>query len=292
MSITAITLSDPARGISYPLVPNDAVRTATLEFTATVREASEDRAAADGALDTTQWLGAGAVTVELAAVDTVADVMDSLAAFLVPWSRPYLVVTDGEWATPRQVRLRFGSHAHPYEMPGYRAVQLAWTAPDGVWEDTAAQAFTVAAGVADVTGLAVTSAAGVAVTSSLGVRMPASQAAGSSSVLVSGTARPRWVAKLYGPCTGPKLTRDDTGQSLNFTDALVIAAGDYLELDSAAKSADYLSDPDASRLKYLDFTTSEWFPLDSGVNRLRYHATSGVAPGTVAQLTVRPVWMP
>lgn len=292
MTITALTLSDPARGLSYVLKPNDAVRVADMEFTATVREVAEDNAGADGSYDTTQWLGAGAVTVTLAAVDTVADVLDAVAQFLVPWSRPYLVVSDDEWSSDRQVRLRFDSQTHPAELPGYRQVQLAWKAPAGLWEDTSQPVYEIAADVPDLTGLTLTGSNGVSITAASGITFPASTTSGSAIVTVAGSARPRWKAKLYGPCTGPKLTRDDTGQTLNFTDGLSIPDGDYVELDSAAKSALMLSQPDSSVLAYLDFAASEWFALDPGSNLLRYHGTTGTTAGSICELVVYPVWMP
>ena len=121
----------------FTLIPSDAVRVADYEITATVRGVSEDHATADGALDTTQWLSAAAVTIDLAAVNTgtpVAATMDSLAGLLLPFARPYLVVTDSEWSSPRQIQLRFSSHTHPYEQDTYRAVQLAFVAPRGLWE--------------------------------------------------------------------------------------------------------------------------------------------------------------
>src|SRR6185437_7199494 len=116
--------------------------------------------------------------------------------------------------------------------------------------------------------------------------------AGSSIVTIAGNARPSWRARLYGPATGPILTRDDTGQSLAFTPSLTLGAGEYVEVDSVNRSALLLSQPDASRLAFLDFAASEWFPLDPGVNRLRYHASGGTTGGSICNLTVFPVWLP
>src|SRR6266487_1186676 len=138
MAVTSMVLTDPARGLSYTLIPSDAVRVADYEVTATVRGVSEDHATADGALDTTAFLSAAAVTIDLMAVNLgtpVAATLDSLSGLLLPFARPYLVVTDSEWSSPRQLQLRFDSHTHPYEQDSYRAVQLAFKAPRAVWED-------------------------------------------------------------------------------------------------------------------------------------------------------------
>jgi hypothetical protein len=294
--ITGVLLSDPARGLSYQLLPNDSILVADIEFTATVRPVAEDQANADGTLDTTQWLGSGAVTVNMTVAgdgpQTIGAALDSVAAMLLPWARPYLVVTDDDWPSPRQVQLRFDSHSHLYESHNYRQAQLSWVAPRGLWEDTAQVTASIAASAADLTGLAFTDTAGVAVLATTGFRLPASTASGDTIVTMAGSARPSWTARMYGPATGPKLSRDDTGQSVSFKDTLVIAAGDYVDLDSAAKTARRLGDPDSSVLGSLDWAASEWFPLDPGPNQLRYHATSGTGPGTVCQVTAVPVWMP
>jgi hypothetical protein len=295
MAITSMVLSDPARGLSYTLIPNDAVKVADYEVTATVRSVSEDHATADGALDTTQWLSAAAVTIDLAAVNLgtpVAATMDSLAGLLLPFARPYLVVTDSEWASPRQIQVRFSSHTHPYEQDNYRAVQLAFVAPRGVWEDQTIQQFTLGADVLDTTGFVFTDTAGAVVTDAAGFTFQPSTSAGSSIVTVAGNARPAWRARLYGPAAGPVLTNDTTGQSITFLGSLLLGAGDYLELDSANRTALLLSQPDASRLAFMDFANTEWFPFDPGVNRVRYHAASGTGAGTACFLTIYPVWLP
>lgn len=295
MTVTGMVLSDPARGLSFTLIPNDAVKVADFEVTATVRGVSEDRATADGALDTTQWLSAAAVTIDLAAVNTVLPVLptlDQIGGLLLPWARPYLVVTDSEWSSPRQIQVRFDSHTHPYEQDSYRQVQLAFKAPRGLWEDTAIQQFTLAADVTDTTGFVFTDTSGATATDAAGFTFQPSTSAGSSIVTINGNTRPAWRARLYGPAAGPILTRDDTGQSLAFQPGLILAAGDYLELDSSSRTALLLSQPDASRLQFMDFGQSQWFPFDPGVNRVRYHAASGTTGGTICNLTIFPVWLP
>jgi Siphovirus-type tail component, C-terminal domain len=290
--ITQMTLSDPARALTYVLIPSDAVKVGTFEVTAAVREVTVDAAGGDGSLDTTQWLSAAAVTLELTATSTVTTVLDMLGGFCVPWSRPWLVISDDTWTTARQIQLRFDSHAHPYADPSYRSVQLAWKAPRGLWEDTAVQSWTLAADVPDTFGLPVFADRGVASLAASGVAVMASASAGSSVLNVGGNARPHWVARLYGPASGPVLARDDTGQQFSFTPDLVVAAGDYLELDSAAQTVLLNSDPDASRLGFADFTASEWFPLDPGPCHLRYYSASGAGPGMSAVVTCVPVWFP
>ena len=298
MTVTSMVLTDPARGLSYQLLPNDSVRVADFEVTAAVRAVSEDWANADGSSDTTKWVSSAAVTIDLAAVgaaggDSIGQVLDKIGGLCLPWARPWLVVTDTEWPAPRQIQLRFDSHSHQYELDTIRQVQLSFKGPRGLWEDTTLQIFDIGADVPDSTGLVFTSASGTLAHSATGYVFPASTGQSPSVIGISGNARPRWTAKLYGPATGPKLTRADTGQSVNFTDGLTLGAGQYLQIDPQARSALLGNDPDASRLANLDFATSEWFPLDPGqANRLRYHASSGTTGGTIAVITVNPVWFP
>jgi hypothetical protein len=298
MAITGLTLNDPARGLVSVIKPRAGVALQGLEFTATVRESAEDYAQADGSLDTTAYLGAGAVSVAISIPSGDRSLMDELAAYLVPWSRPYLQVTDSGWASPRLVRLRFDTHQHPITTgTGLRRdIQYSWKAPRGVWEDTTTQVFILGGDVPDSTGLIFTDSAGATVTDNLGYVFNPSTSAGESVVTVVGTARPAWRARLYGPATGPALANDTTGQAMAFLNTLALGPGDYLELNSGpgdlAKTANLNGDPSASRLAFLDFAQSVWFPLDPGPNRLRYHAAGGATTSTQCELTIWPVWMP
>lgn len=291
MTITGMALQDATRGYTYTLIPSDQLKVGQIEVTPSVRESVASLAAMDGTDDQSAYLGAAAVTLNLTVICDVADTLDALAGFCVPWSRPYLLVTDDEWAWPRKIQLRFDSQSHPQVSGSYRSVQLAWKAPRGVWEDTAVQRAVIGADVPETTGMVI-AATGLAVTSGSGYLFPATTAGGSSVLLVHGNARPAWRVRLYGPATGPKLSRDDTSQVLAFTDGLILGAGEYVELDSAARTVRLLSQAAQPRLSYLDFTVSEWFPLDPGPNQLRYYATAGTGPGSVADLSIWPVWLP
>jgi hypothetical protein len=97
--------------------------------------------------------------------------------------------------------------------------------------------------------------------------------------------------RLYGPCAGPRYTNDLTGERLEFSEDLVISAGEYLELDTRERTALYMSDPDASRLHLMNFEVSTWWRLAPGVNRLRYNPISGVEVGSQAYITYHPAWL-
>jgi hypothetical protein len=104
-------------------------------------------------------------------------------------------------------------------------------------------------------------------------------------VTVPGSMRPPWTARLYGPCTGPKLTSDTLGQDIIFFDSLVLAAGQYVEITSG-KTANLLSDPAQSVLGLVDVPNTDWWTLEPGIaNLIRYHPSSGAASGAVLTFT-------
>jgi hypothetical protein len=296
--ITSIVLSDPDRGMSSVIKPREGIAYQGHQFAPAVRVSAADRLGEDGQVDSTEFLSAGSVSLNLSFYTGSRDLIDEVTSYCVPWARPYLVITDDEWQTSRQVMLRTDTYQTPIERGRglIRECQFSWSAPRGVWEDQSPQVTIIAASAGDTLGVAADAAKGVVVTSA-GVRAMAAEAPGVSQVFIRGNTRPRWRAKMYGPATGPKLSRDDIGAGIEFRDDLVLSSGEYVELDRAGKTALAMSEPGASRLGFIDFTRSAWFPLDPAgpgnlPNLLRYHASSGTGPGSILELTVWPVWMP
>jgi hypothetical protein len=300
--ITSATLLDTTRGLQLVLNPRPGVLALhAIEITPTVREVTEDWAQADGALDTSQWMSAAAVTLGITVMPSQPGVLDQLTQFLAPWARPYLIVTDTDWLAARQIQLRADPWQHPLEIRGggsikIREMQLAFKAPRGVWEDSNIQIFDLGAVLTDTNGMVFADTTGVVVTDTAGYIFPASSTSGSSIVNVNGNTRPAWRARMYGPCSGPQLSNDTTGQSLSFNPTLVLNPGDFLEVNSGpgtlARTANLNGQSDSSRLSFMDFAASEWFPIDPGANNIRYHPVSGGSVGAICELTIYPVWLP
>jgi hypothetical protein len=458
VTVTALTLTDSVRGLTSAVKPRDGIAFQGLSLDSTVRAVAGSRPQADGSLDTTSWLGAGAVSLSLNLYTGDRALLDELAVFMDPSYRPYLIVDDDGWAGERRVMLRPDNwtKAIATGAGAQRVVQMQWQAPDGFAEDNALTIVTLTPLLTPGTGLpfkagpglpldnyltgqsatfvggngnwnaagncavandatdghstgsslkltstaagdmfaasstagniltiagvpcsggdqlnvgawfkALTSAracqvgadcydaAGVlagsvydtvhAVTDStsawsqaagtvtapagshrarLSVKVlatgaggeahrmsdpfisrmgqqatvaaaldwPAGSAAGDSLVSVPGTMRTWWTAKLYGPCTGPKLANDTVGADLRFTDSLVLAAGDYVEVSARDRTAYLLSDTSLSRAQFLDWGATAWWALVPGDNLLRYHPTSAGA-GAQAEITFRTAWM-
>lgn len=287
---TSITFKDDARGLSSLLKPRfDGIAFQGLDVQGTVREVMDDTPGQDGADDLTEFASAAAVTLTLKYYGRFRALMDEVEAFLVPWSRPYLLVADDEWAGPRVLRVRYSTANKPV-VTGTgltRVCAYQMKAPAGVWEDAAPVSYLIPGVTGGTGGLHLDATSGMHFDSASGMHFTASSVSADSIVTVTGNMRPPWTALLYGPCTGPQLYNDTTGEAIIFTDDLVLTAGQYVELDFSARSANLLSDPGSPRLTYLNWPASTWFDLTPGANLLRYAPTSASA-GAQCQLTFTP----
>lgn len=256
-----------------------------------MREVTEDRTDDDGERDTTTLFGGRAVSLELVVVDERAStevLLDQVKRFLHPRSRPYLHVTDDGWGGERRIRLRVDQWDEPYE--GYaashsRPVQFQWKAPDGVWEAAASTSVTVSADISQAVGLSFPVTFPVAFT--------ATQAAGAAMVDSPGSVPSHFTARLYGPCVGPRLVNQTTGEEITFVDSLSLAAGDYIEVNTRDRTA-YLtvngSASQVSRLNSVDFTVTSWWRLEPGTQVVRYAPPLADA-GAAAVIDYRACWL-
>lgn len=296
MAFTTITLTDAASGLSSVIRPRDGVAAASLDVQPAVRAVADPVAGADGTRDITQLMDAAAVTLTLvlspaASGARMEDFLDEIAPLLAPWRRPALICGNDRWTGLRQLTVRFDSKTSPVDNPETMSLALSWKAPAGCWTAVTPSEFDLPASFSSTTGLHMKPTTGLTVTATTGIDMPASNVPSASNVAVAGSLRPPWIARLYGPCTGPKLANDTTGEDFIFTDQLVLAAGQYVELNFAARTANYMSDPAQSQLSKVDYANSSWWTLEPGItNVLRYHPTSGGSAGAV--LTFTPAWMP
>ena len=293
MTYTAITLQDPVSGLSVPILPADGVSAQILDVAAPARAVAEDRVGAHGSYDTTRYLSAAAVSLSLllypGVTQTPEKFWDALGPLLNPGLRPVLVVANDQWPQPRQLTVRYDSTAKPFSDVTNWPVQISWVAPAGVWESSVLTTAGIQSLIASTTGFEFGSSG--AVITSAGYVFPATSQPSPSQVTSAGNAASQWQALLYGPCVGPRLANDTTGQTLEFGTGLTLGLGDYVLLDSATQSAQLNSDPSpsASVLKYLNFSTSAWWLVQPGLNIVRYYPSSADA-GAQAQLSFRAAW--
>lgn len=295
MAVNSITLTDPVSGYSVTILGAPGVSTASLEVEPAVRAVTEDRVGSHGAFDTTLYLSAAAVTLNLLLYDpdgtpAQATFLDALGPLLGPGMRPSLIVGDDEWASLRQLTVRLDSMSKARSDPTNWPVQITWAAPDGVWENTAQSVLDVPVTLPSTTGIIVTNTTGLHISATNGLDMPPTSSPGEFQVTNPGTVASQWTAQLYGPATGPKLANDATGLTLEFTDHVVLPAGSFIALDSRARTALLNNNANSSVLTSLNFGTSSWWTLQPGVNTLRYYPTSGSA-GAEAVVSYRSAWM-
>lgn len=291
MATTSITLADPVSGASVPIWPATGVTAKSLEVEPTIRAVTESRVGGNGAFDSTLFMDAAAVTLTLILYSAgQAAFMDSIGPLLQPSARPNLIVTDDDWTDPRQLTVRLDSMLKPRSDRTNWPVQIIWWAVNGVWEDSVQAVLNVPVTLPSSTGIIVTNTTGLHISSANGLDMPPTSAAAEFQVANPGTVASQWTAQLYGPCTGPKLANDTTGLTLEFTDSVVLHAGDFLALDSQARSALLNGQSNSPVLGSLNFGTSNWWQLQPGLNQLRYYPTSG-SPGAQAVVSYRAAWM-
>lgn len=255
-----------------------------------VRAVTTDRTDKDGEDDTSQFIGASAISMTLTLWTATRAVLNELGAYCTPDQRPYLYVIDDEWTTERRVRLRADKMSRPIarKTGPKREVQVSWAAPEGLWEDASETTTIISATMPSTAGLAtpVLGANG----NTYAALFANSNSTGAVSVLNAGNIRMGYMVKLYGPCSGPALYNDTTGQASVFKASTTLAAGEYLDIDPVNRTVFLNSDPNSSRLNQVDYSLTDWWMLRRGVNAVRYQPASAT-PGAAAYITSRTKWI-
>jgi hypothetical protein len=293
--ITQIRLGDDDRGLSSVVKPRTNVGFQGLAVAGTVREVADPSPGQDGSIDETKFADVAAVTLSLRVTGAFRGFLDELGQYCAPYARPYLEVSDDEWAGPRRLYIRFDSNNAPI-VTGTgqtRVVALSWKVPAGCWQDASGVEYDIPGSQAVTGGVIVNDTALLSIDAVTGFTVHAANITADTLVNNTGSLKAPWKARLYGPCQGPALYRDDTAEGIVFTDSLSLNAGEYVELDSANRTANFLSNPDDGRLLYLDYVNStDWFDIDPGQNLIRYSPDILTGTGAVAVVTFTPRRMP
>ena len=111
--------------------------------------------------------------------------------------------------------------------------------------------------------------------------------AGTVRVTNAGSVDAPWTGRLNGPLTNPVITNRTTGERLAFTanGGLVLGAGEYVAIDSAARSV--LLAGTASRRSQLSLD-SRWWSLPPGDTDIELTADAGT--GTLS-VSSRSAWL-
>ncbi len=247
----------------------------------TSRAVTTNRSGGNGTSDTTQFWGDRAIVAELtmAAPPNTDSAVDTLAGLMNPAARYYLYMQRPGWTGERRTLVRGASFACP---PGtVRLAQAGWVAPSGTLEDS----------VLSQVGMSPTGSGSGGVTFPVTFPMvfDPGLVPGAAQVNVGGTVPTPIVAYLFGPCSAPLLRCVTTGQQISFG-SLSIAAGDYLEVDTGARTATLNSDPNQSRYSAMDFGTSMWWQLPPGAVQIVF-SPSTPSGNCQALVTWRGRWL-
>lgn len=239
-----------------------------------VRAQSQDAPDSDGAIDTTRLRGAGTVTLGVRLIPGVESVqrrLDRLKSFTHLGLRPTLTVDYGDGSTPRVAVLSQGQVTSPHEKATHRDAAVVFKVPAGILESSELQV-----AVSQASGAA--GALGRTYPLEFDRTYPVIDPSGSVRVTNDGNADAYPLIRLYGPWSGEaSIINDLTGRALVF-DGETVAAGNYLEIDTRARTILLNSEASQSRYHRLVFPDSKWWTLVPGEQRVRFVAETFTAP--------------
>jgi hypothetical protein len=230
-----------------------------------VREVSDDRTQADGAIDQTEFFGSRVVTLTgKIAIDWQSHgrrqvVMDRLAPFLVPGARPWLYsrFDDGQ---VRRIMLRPDQFSRP-QIANVQDISLSFKSPTGVHESEDARRVRLIPEVA-VQGR------------TYDLIHPRVYPLGSGAIWLirnAGNTWANWIARIFGPCEAPAVENVSTGEMVDLA-SLTLGGDEFVDVDSREHTvlADGLRD--SSRWHTVDYANSTWWRLPpESTTMLRFH---------------------
>lgn len=256
---------------------------------AVTREVVENAPDADGTIDTTQYVGARSVTLQVVleptSGTTLWELRNRLRAFTAPRLRPKLYIQIEADAPEIMLTLRRGGWSEPWspEPPLMSMAVVNWVCPSGLIESAELYSEEASAGgevaqagltfnaTPDFSFGGVTQASGGALADNVG------------NVAVWPTVT------MFGPFSaGTVLRNDTTGKELEFLTSLSIVTGDWLRIDFAAKTI--VNSTGTSYYDSLDFASSEWWQLQPGENRIYMLPTTFTAPPASLLVEWRAAW--
>lgn len=238
----------------------------------------------DGAIDRTTFLAQRVVSITGVAVGGVngsrSVALAALRPFLAPGARPILTFTldDESEVLAKNITLRVAQWTEPMRQPWSSEFMVSWAADPVALGDV----------VHKVEVAPFFSGGGRSYDLSFNRTYPAGGSTGLITASVDGTYPPWPTYRLFGPITDPviaiinPLTAAVLGQ-VAFA-GIVVAQGDYLDIDTQARTVLLNGDPGANRYSFVDFPNTTWRQLQLGSNTLRY---SGEAPAVPALAQIR-----
>jgi hypothetical protein len=201
----------------------------------TSRAVVANRPDADGEIDRTQFMGPRVVSANITAVNGPGPGIDAVASmfapFMAPSARPVLhYVLNRPGVGERTLTVRGTGYSWPIAGPASRSIQLQWEAADPIARDPVVHTATA------------TPAAAAGITS-------------------PGDVPVRPLFRITGPITAPAVTLTTAGAptwTIAFLPSFTVAAGHFVDVDTAARTVYLDANPAQPRLSSVDWTQSSW----------------------------------
>jgi hypothetical protein len=230
-----------------------------------VRDVTSSNPDRDGVQDRTRYMGGRVVSADITALAGAGARIDAVAStfapFMVPSARPTLhYILDRPGAAERTLTVRGSGYSWPVEGPFQRDIQLQWLAADPVARDATIKTATAYAGSS--------SSPGRLYPLTFNRIYPAGGGNRTTGVLVSAGDVPiRPMLRIYGPITSPSVQFQNVasggviiqpGGRIDFAAGFVIGSGQYVDVDTANKTAWLNGDPTQSVLASINWQSSQW----------------------------------
>lgn len=241
----------------------------------TPRLVAEDAPDMDGSIDTSRLLSSRTIVLSVSATPDVTDVESmswQLKRFLSPRLRPTMRIVRAD-GVERVATLRGERWSERMsEQLGWFVAQ--WSVPSGVLEAAELSSVTVfPAATAPSPGMSFDASFDLSFGGGSGV-------VGAVEVTPAGTADVWPLMRIYGPCSDPSVEHVELGRQIAFS-GLTIAAGDFVEVDTRAKTVRYNANPTDPRYSSVDWAVSSWWPLSPGVQSILFDPAVSTAPSQV-----------
>lgn len=260
-----------------------------------VREVAYDLPDRDGVLDQTAFVGARLITlsgqvIASAEAGTRQQILDRLQRFCRPGTRPTLTVAMND-DEPRVIGLRPDQCAAPIERPGRCPVAASWKAPDPRWYAAGPDGTPVVASV--IVYPPVSSSQGRAYNLTFARQYPSAWGGSGFAVATVEGSTATWPThRIDGPATNPYVTTSDPAGNTTRIDfaSLTLAIGEYVEIDTAARTVWLNGDPGADRYSTLDFAATRWGPIHPGPTTISFNAEAFASPSRLVT-TWQPAYL-
>lgn len=280
------------------------------------REYMENRPDEDGADDYTEFVGASNVTISFELVELDQDMwsmITRLRGFTAPRTPVRMYFQLSDTAPEVYADLRRNTFTNPLNNLWVTNPVIQWTNPGGVWKTVAESSVnvqpnnplelgrsydriygdTVSISWLDSDGLPWLTTPdneewltqGLPGSTGEDRGYPSMEPLGSVQAINNGNTAARPLIRIYGPCIDPAISNETTGKGFyTIPGELTIEEGDYVEINYDERTILVNGDDAFSVYDAFDWSISEWWTLQRGVNLIKFNPDS-YQPGAYASVT-------